>query len=98
MENALFVTHTFDLAHLYVSVTSVITVHTRVGAPSVGDQVSRTPTIVRSARYRRKIEMAVQRLSILAVPKRICFMRERSMASRRDNLELKSPKHYYLRT
>ena len=57
----------------------------RVAVSSVEEWESLMPTIARSAHSRRKIEMAVQKLSIWEVPRQTCSMSVKSMVLRKGD-------------
>lgn len=85
MVNVLSVTRMFVLAHWCGYAMNAIMVHTKVAAWFVVALVSLMRTTARNVRYKRKIEMGVQRLSTWEVQRQISFMKERSMVSKRDD-------------
>lgn len=79
------VTHMCGLAHLFVCAMSAITGHFKAGVSYVEVLGSPMHTTVKSAHSRRKIGMAVQRLSIWGVPRQIFSMNVKNMVSRKDD-------------
>ena len=85
MVAVLFVTRTSGPAPWCVFATNVITVRTRAVVQFAGVPACRTLTTARSAQSRRRTGMVAPRLLIWVAQKLICFMREKSMASRKDD-------------
>ena len=85
MVAVLFVTRTSGPAPWFGFATNVITVRTRAVVQFAGVPACRTLTTARSAQSRRRTGMVAPRSLIWVAQKLICFMREKSMASRKDD-------------